>query len=244
MGILVKTYWWLEKRITPALRYSQYHYYDLLKAFVPEGCSWLDLGCGHQMFAGWMTGEERELASRASRLVGIDLDLEGMRRNAAVTGRVLGSLEHLPFPAGSFDVITANMVVEHLERPQRVLDEVKRVLRPGGSFIFHTPNRRSLPIRLARRVPDGPKRALIRLLEKRKDEDVFPAFYRLNSREEIDRLLRSSGFRVARLQAASSSAVTAFLGPLAVIELLYLRLLERAAWQGLRSNLLVVAVKP
>jgi hypothetical protein len=66
--LLLRIYWWLEKRIVPGLRYSQYHYHETLQSVVPVNCHWLDLGCGHQMFASWMTKEEQDIGRRASRL--------------------------------------------------------------------------------------------------------------------------------------------------------------------------------
>ena len=44
--------------------------------------------------------------------------------------------EQLPFDQSSFDVVVASFVVHHLARPQTVLKEVRRVLKPGGKFVF------------------------------------------------------------------------------------------------------------
>jgi SAM-dependent methyltransferase len=44
--------------------------------------------------------------------------------------------EQLPFDAASFDAVVANFVVHHLARPETVLREVSRVLKPGGRFAF------------------------------------------------------------------------------------------------------------
>ena len=46
----------------------------------------------------------------------------------------------LPFPAGSFDVITANQVIEHVRRTDVLLAEVRRVLAPGGVACISTNN--------------------------------------------------------------------------------------------------------
>src|SRR5580700_2883120 len=176
---LMKFYWKLEKIFHPKLRYSQEHYYETLKEAIPQGCDWLDLGCGHQMFASWMMSEERELAQRSKRLIGIDLDWEGLKNNPTVSAKIFGNLERLPFQSGSFDVATANMVVEHLANPDAVLREVHRVLKPGGLFIFHTPNVRSAMMRVASKMPQSWKTGLAILLEGRKEADVFPALYQM-----------------------------------------------------------------
>jgi ubiquinone/menaquinone biosynthesis C-methylase UbiE len=241
--LLLRIYWWLEKRIFPALRYSQTHYYETLLDVTTTNCEWLDLGCGHQLFASWMTKQERDLGCRAARLVGIDLDLEGLRKNTVVTDRVFGNLEHLPFPPQCFDLVTANMVIEHLETPGTVLREVHRVLRPGGLFVFHTPNRRAPLMKLAAMVPQGIKTALIRLLESRRAEDVFKTFYRMNTPQEIAAGVQSHGFEIVRLKRVSTNAVTQLIAPVAVLELIFLRLLESNRFQDLRSNLIAVLRK-
>lgn len=46
----------------------------------------------------------------------------------------------LPFPDGSFDVVFATEVIEHVTDPQRWLSELKRVLRSGGRLELSTPN--------------------------------------------------------------------------------------------------------
>lgn len=48
--------------------------------------------------------------------------------------------ECLPFPDESFDLITMNQVLEHVQDIPKVLDEAMRVLKAGGVLIFSTPN--------------------------------------------------------------------------------------------------------
>jgi ubiquinone/menaquinone biosynthesis C-methylase UbiE len=242
--LLYRFYWKLEKVFFPGLKSSQYHYYGALKEAVPEGSRWLDLGCGHQMFAYWMTEEEKELARRATLLIGIDLDLAGMKKHQSVTGRVFGNLEQLPFESGSFHVVTANMVAEHLSAPDAVLSEIHRVLRPGGVFVFHTPNARCAMMTISALLPQKLKNLFAHLMENRKEEDVFPTFYRLNTEQAIRERMAKAGFRLEGLRSVSTSAVSAMLGPFAIVELLYLRLIEAERFKGIRSNLIATLRKP
>ena len=48
--------------------------------------------------------------------------------------------ETFPFDDASFDVVTANQVIEHLNSQDKFVDEVYRVLKPGGIFLVCTPN--------------------------------------------------------------------------------------------------------
>jgi ubiquinone/menaquinone biosynthesis C-methylase UbiE len=63
------------------------------------------------------------------------------RRTSEVLARawriVDGDAHDLPFEDDSFDTVSASLVFCSLDRPERALDELARVLRPGGEFLFH-----------------------------------------------------------------------------------------------------------
>ena len=234
----------LADRIVPGHKHAQRSYQERLAKLVFPGCSWLDLGCGHQLLPSWLNADERGFVQQCRRAVGIDLDFPSLRANATLRDRTMGPLEHLPFRDGTFDLVTANMVIEHIQNPAIVLAEVKRVLRPGGRFLFHTPNRNAPAIRIASHTPDGLKKRIIWLFERRREEDVFPTHYQMNTEPDIHRMAQDSGFSVDSLEQLGSTAVTAYLGPLAVPELLFVRALQADRFRGLRSNILTVLRKP
>jgi len=183
--------------------------------------------------------DENTFVSRCGIAVGLDLDADSLKNHTSLSNRVLGSGEQLPFRTGVFDVVTANMVVEHLTAPGAVLAEVRRVLRPGGRFLFVTPNLNSPYIRVAARTPDGVKKTLARVFEGRAESDVFPTTYRMNTAESIRAAAEQAGFRVIRLEHRNSTAITAPLGPLAIPELLFIRVLGSSRLEKFRINLLV-----
>lgn len=59
-----------------------------------------------------------------------------------------GTLIEQDYPAGHFDAIVSNHVLEHVHDPNELLLESRRILRPGGRFIAATPNASSLGHRL------------------------------------------------------------------------------------------------
>jgi ubiquinone/menaquinone biosynthesis C-methylase UbiE len=59
-----------------------------------------------------------------------------------------GELREAQFPARQFDVITAAELLEHLPEPRLLLEEVARLLRPGGLFWTTTPHARGLSARV------------------------------------------------------------------------------------------------
>ena len=232
-----------ERLVVPTLRSSQYAYYEALRSVLHPEARWLDMGCGHQVFADWMTREQQQVIASCRMVAGIDLDWEGLRGHAGIRRRVFGDLGHLPFADASLDVVSANMVVEHLAAPTDVLTEVHRVLSPNGTFVFHTPSYYHWGTLVATALPDRLKKLLIRLLEGRVEADVFPTHYRMNTPAAIRRHAGRCGFEVVRLQHVSSSATLQMLGPLVVLELLYIRLIRLAALAPLRSGLVVTLRK-
>ncbi len=241
---MYRVYCKLLKIIVPTLRSSQYHYYETLREYTSRHPDWLDLGCGHQVFPEWMKGEEQEIASSVRLAVGIDYDVPSLRDHQAISNRLAGDIARLPFPDGTFDLVSANMVVEHLADPTAGLREICRVLKPGGFFVFHTPNYHNFWVFLASLMPDFVKAIAIRVLEERSENDVFPTHYRLNTARAIRKHAIRSGFAVRDLRLVSTSAMTWALGPLSAFELLVLRLLERPAFSGLRADIVAVLEAP
>jgi SAM-dependent methyltransferase len=177
-------------------------------------------------------------------LVGADLDFESLRKNRFAHLRIKADLERLPLPAGGADLVTANMVMEHVEHPETILQEAHRVLSPGGLFVFHTPNRFNPAVRVARITPRALKNRIVWILESRKEEDIFPTFYRANSVLEIRAAAALCGFEVKKIATIRSSAMTGTFGPFSVPELLFLRMLRRPRWEHLRNCIICILQKP
>jgi ubiquinone/menaquinone biosynthesis C-methylase UbiE len=241
--ILYKFYWSIEQRIVPGLRPTQYAYFETLLRVLRKDDDWLDLGCGHQVFGGWMMREQAQAISACRHIYGMDLDWNGLRAHAGIRDKIYGNLGQLPVRSCSVDIVTANMVIEHLENPAGVLREVGRVLRPGGRFVFHTPNYRSPVVRLGAWVPERLKKPLIALLEGREGHDVFQTHYRLNTASAVRAMAAETGFAVATVDHVSNAAATTMLGPIVILELLYIRMLTRRGFAHLRTNLICVLEK-
>lgn len=240
---LFKIYHGMQRVLAPGLRYSQYLYEDVLKAYVAPGTKWLDLGCGHQVLPAWRASEEVELVRKCQVVVGLDYDLESLRKHRSISLRVRGDMSKLPFTTGYFDLATANMVVEHLREPEIQFQGVCRVLKSGGHFIIHTPNSRGYGTILARMIPDPIKRKLVALLQARKSEDVFETFYRANTRQAIERLAEQSGLEVVKIKMIVSAAILAVVPFLAFFELLWIRLLMTDPLAGWRTNIIAILRK-
>lgn len=102
-----------------------------------------DLLAGHDRVLDVGTGEGQiarlAVTGGASLVVGIDPTAnqiaEAGRRGGGATYARAGA-DRLPFPGASFDAVVACLVFEHIEAVGEAIDEVARVLRPGGRFAF------------------------------------------------------------------------------------------------------------
>jgi SAM-dependent methyltransferase len=94
---------------------------------VPDGMAILDLMASH----------DTHLPADAcpASVTGLGMNAEELQQNSALTTRIVHDLNAdpgLPFPAASFDRVLCALSIEYLIRPEAVLHEAARVLKPGG----------------------------------------------------------------------------------------------------------------
>lgn len=243
-GLLYRIYWQAERVVLPGFKAPQAQYEDLLKDYVSSNTRWLDVGAGHQVLSSWRFAEEKELVELCRVIVGFDCELEALRKHRTIQLRCQGDMGSLPFGDNCFDLVTANMVVEHLQQPDVQFREIYRTLKSGGCFIFHTPNGLGYSVLLARLLPGMVKRGLIRLLDGRRTEDIFDTYYYANTQNAIMMLAKSSGFQISKLEMVIASAELAVIPPLAFLELLFIRLLTTSRLRAFRSNIITILRKP
>ncbi len=236
-------YWKAQKIIAPSLKYSQTIYEEVLFSHSNNISKWLDLGCGHQLLPPWRIDHERLLVARPHLLVGLDYDYNSLRNHKTIKHLIRGDISRLPFTSDSFDLVTSNMVFEHLSDPESQLREIFRVLKPSGSLVFHTPNSMSYSVILAKAIPETLKAEFIWFLQHRKEEDVFPVYYRVNTERTVQKLAERVGFEVATLRLIVSSAQFVMIPPLVIVELLLIRLLMMPFARRFRTNIIAVLTK-
>lgn len=160
----------------------------ILKVLGP-GDIMLDLGAGagiiHQM----------NFRGLAGRVCGIDLDPRILSHNRFLDEALQGSAEAIPYPSDTFNFVIANNVMEHIVDTHGVYREVFRVLKPGGRFLFKTPNKRHYMPLIARLTPLWFHQYINRI-RGRSTEDTFPTQYLSNSPGQIRDLAQGSGLYV------------------------------------------------
>ena len=241
---MYRIYWRAERAALPGHKSPESQYEDLLKEHVSSETRWLDVGAGHQVLSSWRLAQENQLVKLSRLIVGFDCELEPLRKHRSIRLLCQGDLGSLPFEDNCFDLVTANMVVEHLRQPDVQFREVFRILKGGGCFIFHTPNSLSYSALLARAAPETVKRRLIRLLDGRTQEDIFETYYKANSRSAIMKLAMTCGFQIRKLKMLTGSAELAVFPPLALLELVILKLLSTRRFQAYRTNIIAILKKP
>lgn len=199
----------------------------------------LDAGCGH-------TAElARKFSYQVRWAIGLDVtDFDsGSEKNVDL---VSGLLDAIPLADNSVDLIVARAVVEHLSQPETVFNEIRRVLKPGGRFIFLTPNAYHYASVLARLVPNRFHAAIVNKVEHRPERDTFPVHYRANTVDQVRTHSTAAGLEVSSsIYAGQYPGYLVFNFAVFAIGSLYEKTLDRfdaLAW--LRRWLLVELRKP
>jgi SAM-dependent methyltransferase len=181
-------YWRARYReLRPSWQPSPTVYKQLVADRVGPTTALLDLGCGHSELLS-------ESYRRCARAYGADTDVEALAHNSAIPFRAAAASDRLPFRDGSFDLVALAWVLEHLDMPDRAFREIHRVLKPGGSLAFVTPNTWNYNVWAIRLVPNRLHGRLTRRLYGRAEHDTYPTRYRINSVRRIHALLVRIGF--------------------------------------------------
>ena len=140
--------WWDEESFLSILRIAvnpvRLDYLDGLLAKMgikPERLCALDVGCG----GGYLSVELARLGFNVSGVDPAPASIAAAQSHAKQSGLSIdyrvAQAESLPFPDGSFDLVTCCDVLEHVQDLDRTLSEIARVLKPGGIIMYDTINR-------------------------------------------------------------------------------------------------------
>ncbi|MFJ8650496.1 methyltransferase domain-containing protein [Streptomyces sp. NPDC093546] len=152
----------------------------------------LDVGCSGGLFA-------ERLEALGHTVTGIDcVEVDGVRERCSGGFHRADLEEGLPdavHEAGGFDYVVAGDVVEHLSRPERLLAELRDVLRPDGHVLLSVPNfgHWYSRLRVALGIFDYDRRGIL-------DETHLRFF----SRASLRRTVRSAGYDVLSLRATGA----------------------------------------
>lgn len=128
------------------------------------------------------------LKGRVAHLEGCDVDAEVLSNPYLDAAKVFDPEQPLPYEDGSFDLVYSNWVFEHIEKPELAARELLRVVKPGGYICAITPNKWGYIAMASRLVGNRRHVELLRRIQPdRKEFDVFPTHYRLNTPAAVKR---------------------------------------------------------
>ncbi len=196
-------------------RLHRERYVALLRALpLPPGSRVLEIGCNPGQFT-------EILVQAGFRVAGVDLRPEDRsalwQRLDVEVRRANLEEEALPYDGSSFDGVVFSEVMEHLgASPLPVLEETRRVLRPGGILVLSTPNALSLRERvllglrlLTWQSLDSPSEFRHRM--QLRGEARYTVHHRLYTAGEVRWLLQQAGYdavEVHRVAAREGVGVT------------------------------------
>lgn len=159
-----------------------------IRSLLQPGHVLLDAGCGRT--APILS----KFRGKAQRLIGVDLvdftiqpdDIELVKGDLSSTG----------LPDASVDVVMARSVMEHVADPAAVYQEMFRVLKPGGHFVFVTANLWDYSALIAKIVPNRFHPWIVSKTEGRQEHDVFPIQYKTNTKGAVLKYAAATDFKV------------------------------------------------
>jgi len=164
-------------------------YYEALVCnLVDENTSWLDVGCGRNLFP---SNRElaRSLSERCKLLVGVEPD-PNIQENEFVHEKVQCSLEEFRIDR-TFDLITMRMVVEHIENPAEVMAALQRLTKRGSKIVIYTVNKWSPVPLVTRMLPFGLHHFVKHLFWQTVERDTFPVKYLMNTKVHLEKIFQT-----------------------------------------------------
>lgn len=182
----------MKERLYPEARIGGYtrvdatvEFYMRIGTLVRPDSTVVDLGAGrgaiHTDRPTSIQSKVSFFKGRANEVIGIDPDPAVHDNPSLDTAYVLEN-ERLPLEDESADLIFADWVLEHIDDPLAFAAEVGRILKPDGWFCARTPNRWGYVGLATNLVPNRLHTAVLKRAQpNRKERDVFPTRYRLNT---------------------------------------------------------------
>jgi SAM-dependent methyltransferase len=173
-----------------------YPFYDWITANVGSDAIVLNVGAGPTS-----AEPERRLRGRFAWLVGVDPD-PIVHANTDLDEAYLNDGAALPFADEHFDAVYSDWTLEHVADPAPFLAEIRRVLKPGGSFWFRTISRLHYVGVVSAMSPHWFHKLIANRARALPQDahDPWPTRYRLNREPTLRRRLQRAGFRSVEIR--------------------------------------------
>lgn len=215
-------------------------FHAMIAAAVPAGSRIVEIGSGPP-------NETTSFLASIGPVTGVDVSDEHLGNPELADAHTFDG-RALPLPDASADACVSNYVLEHVEDPAAHFAEVRRVLRPGGVYLFRTPNLWHYVALASRLLPHAAHLALANRLRGHGDDahDPWPTFYRANSRRAVRTMARRAGLRIRELRMVEKDPSYGARGPLFFYPMMaYERAVNATgALAPFRANIFAVLERP
>ncbi len=217
-------------------------FYNRVNALLQKDSVVLDVGCGRAAWEETEISYLRELQTlkgKCRKVIGIDVSPAGAENPTLDEFRKIDAdAPQWPVEDGEVDIIVSDSVLEHIEKPMSFFAECHRVLKPDGIICIRTFNVLHYVGILSRFLPNRFHKAALGVAQPtRREEDVFPTFYRCNTPWRMRKTLRKAGFHGCVTSQEPNSAYLSFSRITYWASVVY----QRFAPSALRWNILTFA---
>tara|TARA_B100000886_G_C20346676_1_gene458984 strand:+ start:244 stop:963 length:720 start_codon:yes stop_codon:yes gene_type:complete len=169
-------------------------FYSRISCLIDENSIVLDLGAGR---ASWNEDKcfyrrnLRLLKGKVAEVIACDVD-EAVLLNNTADKVLLMKNNHIPVLNESIDLVIADFVLEHVKETSEFACEINRVLKPGGWFTARTPHKNNVVAIFARIIKNKFHKQFLKYIQPdRKEIDIFPTYYKVNTLRKISKLFPS-----------------------------------------------------
>jgi ubiquinone/menaquinone biosynthesis C-methylase UbiE len=171
---------------------STIKFYTRINSLVNEKSEILDLGCGRgadiEDFPDQYRTKLKTFRGKVKKVIGVDMDHRASNNKGLDDFLLMNEDALIPLPDNSIDLIISDFVLEHVDCTDTYFSEVDRVLKNGGYFCGRTTNLTSYITLGSKLIPKPLHNKVLNFLQpSRKEEDIFPAYYRANSKTQLNK---------------------------------------------------------
>ena len=213
----------------------------VLQSLLSPGLRVLDVGGGKHPAISLQTKQELGL-----HIVGLDIsDTELVQAPAGAYDHiVVGDVATVNIP-GQYDLIFSRSVIEHVQDPASAIENLSRVLAPGGTMAHFMPCRNA-PFAIINRALGNQvaRQLLFALFPDKRNDSGFQAFYNYCTPSELADLIGGRGLEVVRVIPYYKSDYAAFFAPFYTVEMLRQALMCYFNLEDLSETFSIVARTP
>lgn len=189
------------------------NFYIRVNSFISSSSIVLDVGCGRGSYMGDPVSVRRELRiikGKCKKVIGIDTD-KTARENPCIDDFRLIEGSSWPVEDGFIDVCICDNVLEHIVEPENFFSECRRVIKQGGYLCIRTPNLLSYFGLFSKLIPNRLHcKTVTKIQNIRESQDVFPVFYRCNTKKRVSNMFKKYCFDACVLGYESEPSYLSF----------------------------------